>query len=228
MAFDPKNLKLIGYLPPVPQLDLKRLAEDEQTVGRQLNYVLWDLGQHVGLFKHAVELFVFCRRELMPLIKSEDHEARDRLMRWQFIAAQDAVMTVYHFSMLLSRVMPTARLCPTVWANTQQARLKQARTLFRGRFPNADDHRHAIGHAGEQELPYIFANELKPGPLRTLRGAIVGNAFQTTHHDGRIFQCRIDMESLARLEGIKEEAYAGIWPAIEIVAALPEVTQKAT
>jgi hypothetical protein len=209
----PDEIDLIGLREAAPRFIVAALPEAERSKADELNLVIWELGANVAHFRHAVELLRFCSEEIATLPANEDKRERMRnFLAWRLVAARDGAMTLFHFSKLLSRILPLARACPTIWPHVEIDTVRSARRQFRKQFAKAEDHRHVIGHAGEQSLPdFAYARSGRAH----LRAAMVGDVLISTWKDGEVMRCEITRSAAERLDAIKSRAISGLRNAMD-------------
>jgi hypothetical protein len=82
----------------------------------------------------------------------KQHKELSKLWEWQLIAARDATMTVYHFGTALTAVKSQSARYPTLRANVNAKRIKEAVTAFSNAFPRSRRIRHAIGHIADSQV----------------------------------------------------------------------------
>jgi F0F1-type ATP synthase membrane subunit c/vacuolar-type H+-ATPase subunit K len=230
----PEEIDLVELGDPIPRFYVAGLPEPERSKADELNLVLWELCSAVAQFRHVVDLLNFCSDEVAKLDLEDKRERMRNFFAWRMIAARDGVMTLFHFSKLLSRLLPLARACPTIWPHIDVATIRSARRLFGKQFPRADDHRHVISHAGEQSLPG-FAYD-RSGRVH-FRAAMVGSFLMSTAKDGQTMRCELSNSAVEMLNAIKLQALAGLGAAIaqanslasqeSAVAAPPSLSSRA-
>lgn len=89
-------------------------------------------------FHAAVSLFQFCNT--MPLAITGS---------WRLIAARDAVVTAFNFNRTLIGLSSALKGCASIKEIVDHGALRQARGTMRASFPNLDNTRHMVAHAGE-------------------------------------------------------------------------------
>jgi hypothetical protein len=165
-----------------------------------LNHYLQDFASALELFDHAYEL-----------MKTAEQEDWDVFRHWQFVAARDGALSIYHFQWSLQGMFNSLAQCPYLASRLDEVALRQAKKQFDKWFANAVAMRNSVGHAGDktkhaqEHLQHAFTGICDiPG----LRLGLVTNYTITDHLCGRMYcntwnkkiECyRIDHDNLQKM-----------------------------
>ncbi|MDX0478743.1 hypothetical protein GOC75_12265 [Sinorhizobium medicae] len=112
--------------------------ESERIYISHIEGELMSLGRYVGDFGSAVSLFNFCNQFGL-----------DVTSRWQFVAARDGAMSIYHVAKAIEGIRACFRDCPTYKEAVDHSKLREAAKELHVTFPGYDQLRHAIAHNAE-------------------------------------------------------------------------------
>jgi hypothetical protein len=201
-------------------IDLRGVPRQEWEGVSHLERVLDSLDYFVGSFRAAVALFDFSRAQVIRAIKSQEERktiSKD-IREWQFIAARDGAMSIYHIGKVLKEIYPLLNKCPTILARTDRHSLRITRKKFLSFFPNFENIRHSSAHAAEYAADTTGKHAIT-GPIShsiiqagsgakiTIAGALNDREFVSTF-DGKIQSYEISDLTLAKLTKIKQEFYS--------------------
>ena len=159
-----------------PYLHIMSAPEEERSAVSHLGGRLSELAKYVSEFRAALSLFDLCQAQIEPLAKAHDAVAVPTLEKllakidigptpellarrhlisqmspwqeYQRIALRDAAMTIFHFGMVLDSISGNG--CPIYFASVKSKEIKLQKNLFKNsRFPNWENMRMAVAHAGE-------------------------------------------------------------------------------
>jgi hypothetical protein len=153
-------------LDAVPAIDLGSLPQEERAEAFQIMSLLGQLAMSGFDFQHALSLFdhasaLEAQLETLAMQtfgQTEDMEQwRSRLETrrqisekerefgaWKRIAARDAAMTIYHFSITLEAIQFGKN--SALGAKVDHSLIRRSRKEFKEYFPNAKTMRDAVGH----------------------------------------------------------------------------------
>jgi hypothetical protein len=156
-------------LDTIPFIDIASLPPDEHADAFHIRSLLTQIAMSANDFQHALALFDhasaleahyqgMASQTLEPTDNIEQFVARIEAWRhlrqaeqapraWKFIAARDAAMTVYHFSVALKAIRFGAK--STLSAQVDHGLIRRSRRDFRMNFPNAERMRNAVAHSAE-------------------------------------------------------------------------------
>jgi hypothetical protein len=123
----------------IPQFFAVQCPAAERDANDHLELLLSKLDTYAQDFQAAIALFELAERELATLRAQLERTRTPQLnytalmrMRWQFIAARDGAMTIFHFGKTMEAIRSSAlRECPTVRSLVQKQPLRNADNLFR-------------------------------------------------------------------------------------------------
>ena len=144
---------------------LDTIPEEERDGIRHVFDVLDSLNRYLGSFQNAVELLEFAKTKYSENtgkavgdtmrerheFAMRQHKESLKYWEWQLIAARDAAMTVYHFGTALTIVKSQNGRYPTLRANVNANRIKEAVAAFSSAFPRSHRIRHAVGHIANSQ-----------------------------------------------------------------------------
>jgi len=157
-----------------------------------------ELEAYVNDFASALTLFDHCQAELKL-----KHSTLSPYFKWQFIAARDGAISIYHFGKTYEKLRAIIKGNPAMFSRVDEANLKESGKLLRALFPKFEAVRHAVAHAGDLDEVQNAASI--PGRVKTLimRNVLSGNEFQNTF-DVEIQSYSISQESLYGLNKVAE------------------------
>ncbi len=156
-----------------PSINCNGLPKAERDAASHLFGLFSSLMSYGDDFRSALALFDHCQSEIAKA-KSTGVRPSVPLMEWQFIAARDGAMSVFHFGKIFEAVNSCLGRCPTLLGMVNRPILKSARKLLRETFPNVETVRHAVAHSAElmKDRDSMEANALK-GPYNA-GGFLIG------------------------------------------------------
>jgi len=156
--------------------NFEKVPEGESKHASRIEDALNDLDRYIRNFKHALALFDESEAELQTLDRTGSKGRK--LWGWQFMAARDAALTVYHFRTTLHSAIAYVSKAPKLAKLIDTAGLTAAKNLFEERFPTIKGLRHAIAH----EADNVFSEEA----LKS--NAIGGNLMLGGNFHGDVFK----------------------------------------
>lgn len=119
---------------------------DEVAAVKDLNANLWGVIYNVEAWSSALRLYEFAK--LRP-----NEVTRDDARRWKFIAANECVHQLHHLRERLEKIKGhKVRACPSLAPYVDNKLLRGATNLLDKYFPHIDQLRHAIAHAGANDV----------------------------------------------------------------------------
>lgn len=212
----------------VPLVDVSSLPESQQSAARAVDYALAGLDYYALNFKAALDLFDSCKLHLRKHTTKESKKWRD----WQFIAARDGALSIYHFGWSMTAIDESLALCPNLRKHIAISERRKFRKLFNCHFPNnMKPVRDSIGHAAAKArnprdyFNHAFTGRYKFGKVwhqvsnfvvvDDLTGRKFSNSWQ-----GKIVSYRINNASYKKLVTIKDGIYAEFDLAYEAMRGL--------
>lgn len=121
---------------------------------KDLNANLWGVAYNVEAWASALHLYEFAKWRPAD-VKADD--AR----RWKFIASNECVHQLHHFRERLGKIKGyKVGACPSIAPSIDTRALRAATKSLDEYFPDIDQLRHAIAHAGANDvMPDQHANE---------------------------------------------------------------------
>jgi hypothetical protein len=207
----------------LPIFDTRLLPEAERSVARIIEANLMRMNDYVKNFHAAIDLFESCAQQIKSCIDAKKYDTLDKWTSWQFIAARDGAMTIYHFGKAMSGTKSSLRLSPTLKSSVNSAKLKSAGRLFTDYFPEQESVRNAVAHSGELAntteslTTNAFDGSYKSDFLDIanasdfmIQDSLQGRLF-TTSYRGKIITYEIGYLNLIRLNGVKEDFYSAFF-----------------
>ena len=114
---------------------------------RHINWLLRLLKSKEEDFKSCMHLTIVCYRKL----RRYGHlDWGYRLhQKWRDIAMQNAAHSIYHSGYILSGILKSVTICPTLKQRLDIQKLHTAQPTFKKYFPQSDRLRHAVAHSAE-------------------------------------------------------------------------------
>src|SRR5262245_13588954 len=158
------NARIDFYLKhPIDSLPI----QEREGIGHVLG-LLEILETHLTIFRNAVELLEYAKSRRSEVqaqmnraegatmrerheVAMKAHGQSQKYLHWQFIAARDAAMTVYHFGIILHAIRSQLGRYPTLLAAVNTKKIKEAYTRFLHAFPRAELIRHCIAHTADTQ-----------------------------------------------------------------------------
>lgn len=188
--------------------------ETEREHVRHIEGQLFGITRFVRDFEAAVSLFNFS--SMFP------HEITGN---WQFVAARDGAMSIYHFAKTIEGVRAAFGDCPTYRSAVDHRKLRAATKDIEVSFPGFEKLRHALAHNAELRRSHEHAAQnATKGPFDnfgikiegegsvTIGNGLNGNKFFTSI-DGIMASYEISRDSLASLQRIHATFESGFIPA---------------
>jgi len=192
-----------------PRINLRAAPPTEVADLKLLNIALIEMEQYAKQFSQAVALFDYC---LMQFSKTR----LDVFSEWMFIAARDAVMSVWHFRKQMETSNQIANKSAYLAKSLEKSLFKDAYKKFRLGFPDFEAIRHAVAHAGElsknadshEKHSFSGTYEGTGIKINNSKNVMLKNALQdrtyTSTFEGRIVHCEISAQSIQKLMDVQE------------------------
>ena len=177
---------------------------------------LRQLSKYAEDFFHAVALFDIAGANAQRVMSAQpiNRVMFDRFVQWQFIAARDGAMTIFHFAKSLDALKASVGDCAPVSGHIDHNDFRAARRKFREAFKDFEPVRHAVAHSGElaknakSRARNAFSGN-HSGPGIEIEGStgvminsqLVGRTFTNTY-EGKIVSYDLSWENWAILDGI--------------------------
>ena len=215
--------------PPVPEHEREVY---ECIVGNRAN-----LRRFLTDFQTSVALFELLERGGGP---PSTGVLGGEFFQYRIIAARDGALNIYHAKCSLEAIKKQLPQCPSLNPFVDPKDIRRALKIFNQFFPNCDNVRHAIAHAGEIfSSPRIMKKHEQrdarshPGftfGTATIKPGVGGGWFVHSLWDrtysvgieGDIFSIAIDQTSIAKMEDViclVDSAFAKLFASNEISAA---------
>lgn len=166
---------------------------------KDLHANLWGVFYNVKAWSAALQLLAFSR--------SKPHGVAIGLVsNWSFIAAHECVHQLHHFRERLVLIRGhKVRACPSLGSEIDVAALRAATRKLDKYFPDIDSMRHAIAHAG--------ANEVRPEEHSPEHGFLLTQLSRhelfSTHYQGKERRLELSEETLHRIEEVATDFLLG-------------------
>jgi len=200
-----------------PQIDLSRSPKEEEKSLWLLNGALSSIARFSSNFAACVHLFDYCalQNSVLPDPRSEAFST------WQFVAARDAVMSIWHFRQEMHAAHDLANQSPYLIPSLNRASLGTSHSRFDKYFPDFAGIRHAVAHAGEMskteakfdENAFTGSYEGHGIKIADSKGTMIQDCFSgrtyICTHEGKIVHCDISSATVSRLNEVKGLFYQG-------------------
>ncbi len=129
-----------------PVLYYGNVPESQHHAHQLVGHALDNLNHYVDCFESALELHDHGQAKHLAT-----KGKRWRIFRhWQFIAARDGALSIYHFHWTLQGLVSAVSDCKYLSDRLDLTAIRTARKQFESWFPNAIQLRHAVGHSAER------------------------------------------------------------------------------
>ena len=216
-----------------PSINLDLLPPGERDAAWNLNSSINGLAAYVSDFQAALELFDFSQ------FFRRRNFVNQQFSKWQFLAARDGAMTMYHFSRVLIHSGKSFRECPSLLDLIDRSLLREPRRRFETQFPNVVRVRHSVAHTAEMTETTkardgnAFSGSIDRAPLikaENVKGLMITNSLSnrefTTTYEGDIISYEISSATLDTLSSIAREFYQAFEPVDTMSAATRELLAK--
>jgi hypothetical protein len=122
---------------------------------------------------------------------------------------KEAALALFHFRYIMIGIGHSVHACPTLNKKISKEKIREIKRIFHGYFPQHEDLRHAIGHAGE--IQHTRANleaARYDGTLNIGGASLRGIAGGTIVADNTIYL--VNRKKLASLE-VSEKSHEQRW-----------------
>ncbi|MCI4644395.1 MAG: hypothetical protein MRY64_06390 [Hyphomonadaceae bacterium] len=203
---------------PAGKLGVDEIAH-AQSITRNLSY----LDRYIDRFAAAVSLIGHIQDEMFSVDPAQLSKSSElpKLMEWQFIAARDAALSVWHFGKCLeacrSKCLP---YCPTLTAIADHDQIRSLEKAFKGAFPGHSEVRDSVAHEGQKFSSVAATKKNAMTPEVFMRGVpVVVTGFSEVHpqqsfisdcyqvsYEGRYYKLKLTEESVTSLRRMAEKA----------------------
>lgn len=185
--------------PLAPSLNLDSLPVGEHQRAHFIEDLLYKLDSHcyeleaaILLFEHAGEL----------IAGGLDRSRSFLLGRWEFIAARDAVSTVYKASEDITALGENINRCPQLLTLLDAQQKRAATKAFKKHFPDFEGVRHGAHHSGKLYGTPERLAEHASGPIVMINN-LFGSRLQTAFN-GRQVSFDVSRASLEKLVEVRD------------------------
>jgi len=191
-----------------PQLwPSRQTPVDEIAAIKELNANLWGVAYNVEAWAAALHLYQFAKQR--PSVVGAD-DAR----RWTFIASNECVHQLHHLRERLEKIKGhKVSDCPSLAPSIESKKLRAATKLLDEYFPDIDQFRHAIAHAGAND---VLPEEHAPEHGYLLVGFREHDRY-TAPFKGIDRHLSISEESLERIREVASEFLVAFVPAAKLL-----------
>jgi hypothetical protein len=202
----------------IPHIAISQFLDSEKEQARHVTGKLFELATYADQFGYAVALF----DEVEPTINElrakrfafppdMSNRAQTRLLQgWQFMAARDAAMNIYHFRSTLASIITNIKKCHSMMKALSIQDLEAAASQLEADFPALVPMRHAVAHSADTSFsPQNRAThsfDLIGVSGLTLSGVMSGRTMAYTH-DGAEVSVTVTDAELAKLRAIVDRVY---------------------
>lgn len=192
------------------------MPEAERETVHEIGIWLYMLDSFVADFYAAIELFDYSEIHLKPGFENipatppPSPSMRPNFpMKWEFIAARDGAMTIYHFKKTMKAIRGSVGAAPSLLEQVDTEKLKLASNLLDSYFPRADKLRDLVAHAAETTIkPFApnTTNEQRPNVL--VLHSLAGRRY-TSDYRGETFSYELSEASMGKLNSVKLRIFEG-------------------
>lgn len=110
---------------------------------KDLNANLNGVASNVAAWASALRLYAFAKQKPAAIDRKDSWP-------WRFIACHECALQLHHLRQRMEKIKGyKLAACPSIASIVDKSELRIATTLLDKKFPNIDQLRHAIAHAGE-------------------------------------------------------------------------------
>jgi len=190
------------------------IPEAELDAVREIGHWLWMLDNFVTDFYAALELFDYTETHYKTGFENVPANPPPSLgvvfnvpMKWQFIAARDGAMTIFHFQKTMEAIRGSSTFAPSLYKQLDTEKLKLAKKLFDSYFPRATKMRNIVGHAAENTMQPLERDGSKLQGVTVLH-SLAGRRY-ITDYDGETFTYELSEANLRKLNTVKLRIFEG-------------------
>lgn len=129
-----------------PALYYGSLPASQDHAHQLVGHALDIMNHYVDCFESALELHDYGQEKYLTTKGRKSQIFR----HWQFIAARDGALSVYHFYWALSGLVTALNQCAYLSDRLDLKQIREVRKQFDAWFPNAKEVRDAVGHAADK------------------------------------------------------------------------------
>lgn len=193
------------------------IPHDERSAVYEVSSWLSMLDDTVCNFWAALELFDYAeghRKSGFPSLPTNTppdpaiqlHRIR---MRWQFMAARDAAMTIFHFKKTMEKIRGSVGAIPSLLEQLDIEKLKIASKLLDSYFPNSKKMRNLVAHLAETTINPLDPQKTDDSdPNILVLHSLAGRRY-TSDYRGETFSYELSHESLTKLNRVKLKIFEG-------------------
>lgn len=135
-------------------------------------------------------------------------------INYRIIAAKEAAMCLFHLHHTLEALASQIKLCPETAHTVDVLKIKEARKNFSNAFPNVENMRHAVAHAGElfkspqaakrheQKIDYTAPNGSFSSKGNGVLLSMLEDRTYSVGWEGRVFEVRVTTETLQAVQRV--------------------------
>ena len=168
---------------------------------------LWGVAYNVEAWAAALNLYNFAKQNPHSITPSNARQ-------WTFIASNECVLQLDHLRERLKHIKGhKVHVCPSLAGSIDFTKLRNAPKLLDTYFPGIDDLRHAIAHAGAND---VLPDEHVAGEGYLLTGFREPDRYSAPHK-GIIRHLDITQGTSARIDEIVVEFFLAFAPAARLL-----------
>jgi hypothetical protein len=130
-------------------------------------------------------------------------------MKWQFIAARDGAMAIYHFKKTMETIRGSVGVTPSLLEQVDTEKHKLASKFLDSYFPRLEKQRYLVAHSAETKIePFApnTTNERRPNVL--ILHSLAGRRY-TSDYRGETFAYELSEASMVKLNNVKLRIFEG-------------------
>jgi hypothetical protein len=132
-----------------PSFSTGKLPKEERSAVFVLESALGSMHHFCSAFSDALNLFRFCKKNFVRQEASGNLLTAEALGKWQFVAARDGAMSIFHFGEALAGARTTLQQCPSIEREVDKTRTRNAGRYLEKYFPTRLAMRNSVGHAAQ-------------------------------------------------------------------------------
>lgn len=198
----------ISELDAQPRIFASDFPAEEQDAVWHIVGLLSNLELLIRQFRAAVSLFDRSRAEWNTPSRPED------AYQYQFMAARDGAITIYHFAHTIQGIRDSQRKTPVFRGLVDDEAIRIAAKKLASFFPRIEDVRHAVAHSAEliatpekRDRNWGLENSIVLGGQVIVVECLQDRTFITTMEGERV-SYDLSVLTSERLVGIKREIFA--------------------
>jgi len=204
---------------------------------------LMSLESYVRDLQSALYLFDFTainQNAARQVMQGNAHAANflEQSNGWQFLAARDGAMTIYHFATTLSGINETVAELSEFKTLMNREKMKSANKMLSEKFPNFGEVRHAVAHVADKvKNPRKFKTHSFSGSIDsraikaenvsglTISNMLVDRQFTNTWN-GKLLTYELSQTTIDHLNCVRKEVWEAFRDAEQVTHANAKIARE--